>query len=150
LPDGVRLEAEACVPGWGLVRDFDRCGMDRRIRGAGWTFFCLAGEISATRVGFEGAHTKLRAVRQLLAGAESENFNSLEIARSVSGRFLGVPYTTVYAYARHVQQSMFLFGAKNAQPWIEEGSAANRRAGREKVKQLAVDRDAGQPSVATF
>src|SRR2546421_413086 len=45
LPEAVRFESECTVPGWRLVKDLDRCGLDREIREAGWNFFWLAGEI---------------------------------------------------------------------------------------------------------
>src|SRR5207302_3841485 len=49
---GVR-ESECSVPGWRLVKDLDRCGLDQEIREAGWSFFCLAGEIRATVFGID-------------------------------------------------------------------------------------------------
>lgn len=43
VPETVRFESEPCVPGWRLVMDLDGCGLDRKIREAGWTFFGMAG-----------------------------------------------------------------------------------------------------------
>ena len=41
---------------------------------------------------------------------ESEKFNSCEITRVASEeRFLGVPYVSVSAGSRHIQESLFLF-----------------------------------------
>jgi len=51
LPETVRFESEPCVPGWRLVKDLDGCGLDRKIREVGWTFFCLAGQLGATVFG---------------------------------------------------------------------------------------------------
>ena len=45
LPESLRFESEPCVPGWRLVTDLDGYGLDRKIREAGWTFFCLAGQL---------------------------------------------------------------------------------------------------------
>src|SRR5258706_4790501 len=44
LAEAVRFDSECSVPGWRLVKDLDRCGLDQEIREAGWTFFYLAGE----------------------------------------------------------------------------------------------------------
>ncbi len=52
LPEAVRFESECGVPGWRLVKDLDRCGLDREIREAGWTFFCLARAYCTTRLSY--------------------------------------------------------------------------------------------------
>ena len=106
LPEAVRFESEPCVPGWRLVKDLDGCGLDRKIREAGWTFFCLAGQLGATVFGIDEQKTLSRAVGQILANLESAEFNSLEIMRvtsEASKRFLGVRYVTVSAQSRHLQ-----------------------------------------------
>ena len=116
LPEAVRFESEPCVPGWRLVKDLDGCGLDRKIRDAGWTFFCLAGQLGATVFGIDEQKTLSRAVGQILANLESAEFNSLEIMRvtsEASKRFLGVRYVTVSAQSRNIQESAFLFGAKD-------------------------------------
>ena len=108
LPESLRFESEPCVPGWRLVKDLDGCGLDRKIREAGWTFFCLAGQLGATLFGIGEQKTLSRAVEQILANPESAEFNSLEIMRvasEASKRFLGVRYTTVSAQSRHIQES---------------------------------------------
>src|SRR6267143_2218554 len=116
LPEAVRFESESCVPGWRLVKDLDGCGLDRKIRDAGWTFFCLAGQLGATVFGIDEQKTLSRAVGQILANLESAEFNSLEIMRvtsEASKRFLGVRYVTVSAQSRHIQESAPLFRAKD-------------------------------------
>jgi hypothetical protein len=116
LPEAVRFESEPCVPGWRLVKDLDGCGLDRKIRDAGWTFFCLAGQLGATVFGIDEQKTLSRAVGQILANLESAEFNSLEIMRvtsEASKRFLGVRYVTVSAQSRHIQESAPLFRAKD-------------------------------------
>src|SRR5882672_513129 len=116
LPEAVRFESEPCVPGWRLVKDLDGCGLDRKIRDAGWTFFCLAGQRGATVFGIDEQKALSRAVEQILASPESTEFNSLEIMRvasETSKRFLGVRYVTVSAQSRHIQASAPLFRAKD-------------------------------------
>jgi hypothetical protein len=116
LPEVLRFESEPCAPGWRLVKNLDGCGLDRKIREAGWTFFWLAGEIGATVFGLDEQKTLCRAVEQILANPGSDEFNSLEIMRvasEASKRFLGVHYVTVSARSRHIQGSAFLFRAKD-------------------------------------
>jgi len=109
LPDALRFESEPCATGWRLVKDLDGYGLGRKIHEAGWTFFCLSGEIRATIFGFGGPKKVRRAVKRILANLKSEKFNSLEITRVALKRFLGVPYVRVSACSRHIQESLFLF-----------------------------------------
>jgi len=106
LPEAVRFESEPCVPGWRLVKDLDGCGLDRKIRDAGWTFFCLAGEIRATVFGIDEEKMVRRTIAEILARLKLEKFNSLEItqvASEASRRFLGVLCVTVSAQSQHIQ-----------------------------------------------
>lgn len=108
LPKELRFETEPYVPGWGLVKDFDGYRLDREIQKAGWHFFCLAGEIKAPVFGIDSQKMVRRAIGRILASPRSEGFNSLEITRMASKRFLGVPYISVGAQSRHIQESLFL------------------------------------------
>jgi hypothetical protein len=108
LPRGVRLESEPYAAGWRLVKNLDGYGLGRTIHEAGWNFFCQAGGIKAAAFGVNE-----RAVKRILAKVESEKFNSLEITRVSNQRFLGVPYASVSARSRHIQESVFLFEAKD-------------------------------------
>lgn len=109
LPESLQFESEPYAKGWRLVKNLDGYGLDRKIRETGWTFFYLAGEIRATVFGFEGQKRVRGAVKRMLAKLKSEKFNSLEITRVASTRFLGVPYVSVSGHARHIQESMVLF-----------------------------------------
>ncbi len=96
---------ECSFPDWRLVRDLDRCGVDREIRKAGWTFFCLAGEIRATVFGIDEGKMVRRTIEEILARPRLEKFNSLGITRvasEASKRFLGVRYVTVFAQPGHI------------------------------------------------
>ena len=97
------------------------------IREAGWTFFCLAGQLGTTVFGIDEQKTLRRAVEQILANRESAEFNSLEIMRvasEASNRFLGVRYVTVSAQSRHIQAKAPLFRAKDLPVWDRVRSAA--------------------------
>ncbi len=116
LPETMRFESESCLPGWRLVKDLDGCGLDRKIREAGWTFFRVAGQLGATVFGLDEQKTARRALEQILANLDSAGSNSLEIMRvasEASTRFLGVRYVTVSAQSRHIQESAPLFRAND-------------------------------------
>jgi len=124
LPAAVRLESEPYVPGWRLVKNLDGYGLGRKIHEAGWTFFCQAGDIKAITFGIDEQPMVRRAIKRILAKVEPEKFNSLEITR-VANCFLGVAYATVSARSRHIQESVFLFQAKDlpARDWARLAAA---------------------------
>src|SRR6266851_7010548 len=99
LAANLPIETEPFLPGWRLVKDLDRSTLARNIEGANWNFFYLAGEIRATVLGRDRPGTLRRAVRRVLAKQEGQKFNSLEITRVVSKRFLGIPFTNVTAHS---------------------------------------------------
>ena len=117
LPDALQFESEPCATGWRLVQNLDGYGLGRKIHEAGWSFFCVAGEIKATVFGFDGQKTVRRAVKRILVNLKSERFNGLEITQAETKRFLGLPYASVSAHSRHIQENEFLLRAKDHQEW---------------------------------
>jgi hypothetical protein len=153
LPEELLLETNPCVPGWGLVQDFDAYGLDREIQKTGWTFFSLAEVNRATVFGLDLQKMIRRAIERILANPKSRRFNSLEITRVASvgsGRFPGVRFITVSANLRHIQKGLTLFCGNDVQ---ESGAG---RIGCDPKLVLAVgsarsrERATKQPEVATI
>src|SRR6266566_4114420 len=113
LPTTLSIESEAFLPGWRVVKNLDRQALTREVEGANWNFFYLAGEMRATVFGREGLGALRRAVKCVLAKQEGQKFNSLEIAKIVSKRFLGIPFMSVTAHSRHIQRGIGLVPAKD-------------------------------------
>jgi len=113
LPATLSIESEAFLPGWRVVKNLDRQALTREVEGANWNFFYLAGEMRATVFGREGLGALRRAVKCVLAKQEGQKFNSLEITKIVSKRFLGIPFMSVTAHSRHIQQGVGLAPAKD-------------------------------------
>ena len=113
LPANLPIESEAFLPGWRVVKNLDRSALARNIEGANWNFFYLAGEIRATVLGRDRSGTLRRAVKCVLAKQEGQKFNSLEITKVVAKRFLGIPFMSVTAHSRHIQQGIGLVPAKD-------------------------------------
>jgi hypothetical protein len=113
LPAGLAVETETFLPGWRAIKNLDRSALARNIEGANWSFFYLAGEIRATVLGRDRSGTLRRAVKCVLAKQEGQKFNSLEITKVVSKRFLGFPFMSVTAHSRHIQQGVGLVPAKD-------------------------------------
>ncbi len=113
LPANLPIESEAFLPGWRVVKNPDRSTVARNIEGANWNFFYLAGEIRATVLGRDRPGTLRRAVKCVLAKQEGQKFNSLEITRVDSKRFLGIPFMSITGHSRHIQQGIGLVPAKD-------------------------------------
>jgi len=96
---------------WSLVNVLGGFALDRKIRAAGWNFFFMAGEVKAMFFGTLKAKKIQNALQRILVKVRHQNFNCLEVTGIVAKRFLGVPYATVSAHSRHIQQSCDLDGA---------------------------------------
>jgi hypothetical protein len=124
LPEAVRLESDPYASGWRLLKNLDGYELGKKIHEAKWTFFCQAGGIKSLAFGFDRQETVRRAISQILAKLKSTEFNSLEIRDVANKRFLGMPYVSVSARSRHIQESPFLFRAKKVQKWESSLRAA--------------------------
>jgi|SRR5579864_4548727 len=102
------LQSEPCSEEWGLLKVLDSFTLDRKIHAAGWNFFFMATEVRVTLFGALGAEKILNALKRILAKVKPQHFNGLEVTEIVARRFLGVPYVTVSAHSRHMQQSCYL------------------------------------------
>ena len=113
LPVNLSIESEAFLPGWRVVKNLDRSTLARNIESANWNFFYLAGEIRSAVLGRDRLGTLRRAVKCVLAKQEGQKFNSLELTKVVSRRFLGIPFISVTAHSRHIQHDICLVPAKD-------------------------------------
>jgi hypothetical protein len=109
------VESEPYSGNWSLVRAPDGLALDREINDAGWNFFFMAPEVKVMVLGALGANKIQNALKRILMKVEHQGFNSLEVTGIVAKHFMGVPYTTVSAHSRHIQQSCYLDGAKQRQ-----------------------------------
>jgi hypothetical protein len=106
------LESEPCSGNWSVIKTLDGFALDREIRAAGWNFFFMAAEVKVMFFGALGTKKIHNALKRILAKVRPQNFNGLEVTGIVAKRFLGVPYATVSAYSRHIQQSCCLDSAE--------------------------------------
>jgi hypothetical protein len=133
VPADLQFESQPCVPGWGVVKGFDGCGLDRAIRKTGWTFFCLAGEIKASAIGRDREKMLRAAIAGILAKVKPEGFNALQITRVHAlgpGQFPLVRHVTVYAASRHIQESLFLVSTERSHPNQGTGGDSGSRPAR--------------------
>jgi hypothetical protein len=99
------FESEPCSGSWSVLKVLDSFALDRKIHAAGWNFFFMAAEVKVMFFGAVGAAKVESALQGLLRKVRPQHFNSLEITGIVAKHFLGVPYVTVSAHSRHMQQS---------------------------------------------
>ncbi len=105
------LESEPCSGDWSLLKALDAFTLDRKIHAAGWNFFFMAAEVKVMFFGSLGAVKIQNALRRILEKVKPQQFNGLEVTQIVARRFLGIPYVTVSAHSRHMQQSCYLDSA---------------------------------------
>ena|SRR5580692_324523 len=152
LPAGLVLQSEAFLPGWRSVTNLDGRQLGRKIEHANWNFFYLANPIKTTVFGREGPSALRRAVKRILAKQQNPSFNSLEITKIISKRILGVPYLSISAHFRHIQEGMYLVTAKDFRLRDPSGTTSAPLAttvfgSTEKVLQEKV---AAEPQVAVI
>ena len=102
------LESEPCSAEWSALKILDAFALDCKIHAEGWNFFFLATEVKVMFFGSVGASKIQNALKRILKKVKEEHFNALEVTEIVSRRFLSVPYVTVSAHSRHMQQSCYL------------------------------------------
>jgi hypothetical protein len=105
------LESEPYSGEWSLLKVLDGDTLDRKIHAAGWNLFFMAAEIKVMFFGPVGAGKIQKALKRILEKVKQQQFNGLEVTQIVARRFLGVPYVTVSAHSRHMQQSCYLDSA---------------------------------------
>ena len=105
LPNSQPRRRESDSSGWAAVEN-SRCGFEKEVREAGWTFFFMAGEIKATVFGFDRQKTLHAALKRLIGKVESQNCNSIEITQVTGKSFLKLPYVSVSAHPRHLQKGL--------------------------------------------
>jgi hypothetical protein len=124
MPELFGLEIEPCLGDWSLVKVLDGFALDRKIHAAGWNFFFMAAEVKAMYFGSPKAAKVRGALKRILAKLKQQHFNSLEVTAIVSRHFLGVPYVTVSAHSRHIQQGCYLDSAGKRQSFQRDSEWA--------------------------
>ena len=99
------VETEPCFGEWSVVTVPDAFALDRTIHAAGWNFFFMATEVKAMYFGFLGEEKIQSALKRILAKVKLQHFNGLEVTEITARNFLGIPYVTVSAHSRHMQQN---------------------------------------------
>jgi hypothetical protein len=104
LPNSLlHLHRKSSSTGWPAVQG-TRAAFEKAIQDAGWTLFFMAGEIKITAFGFDREKSLQSALTRLIRNVKSQHCNTIEITGMARKSFLRVPYVSVSAHARHLQQ----------------------------------------------
>jgi hypothetical protein len=106
LPPNFRIESEAFIPGWRVIKNLDGYALERKCRNLNWSFAPLIGEKKARVLGPGGKLTLRKGVTQILAGLSGRKFNLLEISVVTARRFLGMTYLSISANRRMLQDNL--------------------------------------------
>src|SRR5271167_4347836 len=97
------IESEPYSGNWHSLGILESSGLDRRVRGAGWSLFFMANELRAVVPAWGGQNTLRAGVKRLLAQTRLQHFNCLEVTHILKKHFLGIPYVSIAAHSRHIQ-----------------------------------------------
>jgi len=105
MPKTLVVGTEPYSAGWSSIMGSTSAQLGKEIENAGWTFFYMAGEIRTSGFGFNDQSRTDRAVAHVIDAVKREKCNCLEITQMRRRSFLGLPYTSLVAHARHIQRS---------------------------------------------
>ncbi|HWP84354.1 MAG TPA: hypothetical protein VNN17_04150 [Terriglobia bacterium] len=108
-PDSVRLEKKLLGREWAVVCNRRPAEVDREITRAGWHLFFIPPELTATAIARDEHSATGRALAKLLAQAEAQGMNALEITGLSLKEWAGFYRVTVRGVLRHLQRSYLLF-----------------------------------------
>ena len=89
---------------WCSLGTNESAELDGKLRAAGWNFFFIADELRTIVPPWGGEKTLRAGVKRLLARTGAQQFNCMQLSNILRERFLGIPFLSVVAHARHVQQ----------------------------------------------
>jgi hypothetical protein len=107
LPNSLTPLSDTSLAGWSACQS-DRPTVEKEVQNAGWTLFFMAGDIKATVFGFDRQRTLRTALKRLVTMVKSQSCNSIEITQVIEKSFLKVPYVSVCAHVRHLQEGQGL------------------------------------------
>jgi hypothetical protein len=104
LPESLSLKSAPDANGWKSLESAGRSAFEQKVRQEGWIFYLMDAEITATVYGFDAQKALRTAFERISASVKSQKWNSLQITRVESKSFLKVPYVSVTAHSRHLQE----------------------------------------------
>ena len=98
------IVGEPYCESWQSLGVSESSGLNRKIHDSGWKLFYMADELKTSVPAWGGQKTLRRGVKRLLSQTRLQHFNCLELTQVSRKRFLGIPYVSIAAHSRHIQQ----------------------------------------------
>jgi len=122
------IESEPYSGSWRSLGVLESSGLvaSRKVWAAGWSLFFMAGELRAVVPAWGGQSTLRAGVKRLLAQTRLQHFNCLEVTHILKKHFLGIPYVSIAAHSRHIQDGCQIQSIEQrAQDAVGDAWAAN-------------------------
>lgn len=104
LPECVALGSEAYPLGWTSTESHDNKQLEKQLSAAGWIFYYLAGAIKMSAYGMDRQKNVDAVLGRIISQAKLQGCNCVEIDEVAAHSFLGFPYVTMSAHARHIEK----------------------------------------------
>ena len=114
LPASLALESEAFLPNWRIVREIDVYGLGREIEDHIGTSSIWPEQSRQSSSAMENPDPCAQQSGQILAKRAGQKWKALEITGVFARRFLGIPFLSVAANCRHIQESLCLNPGREA------------------------------------
>ena len=112
-PECFHVEDGAQADAWISVKhNLTSFELEKELATSGWTFFFMAGTISATAFGFDRAKRMRAALQRLINGVKLQRCNCLQIDDVETRSFLGMPCVSISAHLRHLQKGPVFHGGQ--------------------------------------
>jgi hypothetical protein len=110
-PRCFQLEDDSYPNAWmSVTHNLTSHEFEKELATAGWTFFHMASAIRTMAFGFHRAKMIQTALKRVITNVRQQRCNCLEIDDVATHSFLGMPYVSVSAHARHIQKGMVFSG----------------------------------------
>jgi hypothetical protein len=109
LPKSMTIESEPYSSNWAALTS-TRADLERGIEASGWMFFFLAGSMEVKVVAFDKQKAVHTAVDRLIGRAKLLDCNCLDIGEVKMSSLLGVPFASVSAHSRRIQEAQVFTG----------------------------------------
>lgn len=104
LLDSLGVKGEIYSDEWCSFGTKESAEFGGKLRAAGWNFFFMADELRTLVPPWGGQKSVRAGVKRLLARTSAQQFNCLQLSNILRERFLGIPFVSIVAHARHVQK----------------------------------------------
>ena len=106
-PEYFQAADEVCPPAWTAISHaLKPLALEAELSRTGWTFFFMANRLRTRAFGLDPARRMAPALRQIVSRVREQGCNSVEIDGVATRSFLGLPYVSVSARQRHIQQGV--------------------------------------------